>query len=94
MTFIATHNAKAVGVIHACAHQDSINVGLSLYWRYLQSAQGLGVGRLLINAAENWSKEQGYRLLHLEVFANNDKAQRFYDNLGFEAETLQVVKVL
>ena len=70
------------------------NVGLSLYWRYLQSAQGLGVGRLLINAAEDWSKEQGYRLLHLEVFANNDKAQRFYDNLGFEAETLQMVKVL
>ncbi|MDG1750055.1 MAG: GNAT family N-acetyltransferase [Thalassotalea sp.] len=58
------------------------------------SAQKMGVGKLLINSAEAWAKKQGYRLLHLEVFANNNNAQRFYQNLGFEPEMLHMVKPL
>jgi ribosomal protein S18 acetylase RimI-like enzyme len=47
-----------------------------------------------MNAAEEWAKAQGYRLMHLEVFANNNKAQKFYQNNGFNPETLHMVKPL
>ena len=60
----------------------------------LPDTQGLGIGKALINSAEHWAKTQGYRLLHLEVFANNNKAQGFYKNVGFEAETLHMIKTI
>jgi ribosomal protein S18 acetylase RimI-like enzyme len=47
-----------------------------------------------MQAAEQWTKQQGYRLLHLEVFANNDNAQGFYNNLGFKPEMITMVKAL
>jgi GNAT superfamily N-acetyltransferase len=43
-------------------------------------AQGMGIGSMLIKAAEVWAKGLGYRLLHLEIFANNSNAYRFYQN--------------
>jgi ribosomal protein S18 acetylase RimI-like enzyme len=47
-----------------------------------------------MKATEKWAKAQGYRLIHLEVFANNDKAQGFYQSIGFKPETLHMVKTL
>jgi ribosomal protein S18 acetylase RimI-like enzyme len=47
-----------------------------------------------MTAAEKWARAQDYRLLHLEVFANNDKAQSFYQRIGFNKETLHMVKTL
>ena len=96
-TLIVEKDGTPLGFIHACAHRDSISgepCGSVPLLAVSPAAQGLGVGKLLIEAVERWAKEQGYRLLHLEVFANNDKAQGFYRNLGFEAETLHMIKPL
>jgi len=96
-TFIAEQDKEPLGFIHTCSHKDGVSdeacatvplLGVS------PKAQGLGAGKALITAAEQWAKKQGYRLLHLEVFANNDKAQGFYQKLGFEAEILHMIKEL
>lgn len=97
VTLIAEKNEVSLGFIHACAHKDSISgeaCGTVTLLAVSPAAQGMGAGQLLMKAAEVWAKEQGYRLLHLEVFANNDKARGFYQNLGFEAETLHMIKPL
>ena len=94
---IAEKNQQPLGFIHACAHQDSISgedCGTVPLLAVSPAAQGMGVGKLLMKAAEDWAKQQGYRLLHLEVFANNDKAQGFYQNLGFKAELVHMIKAL
>ena len=46
-------------------------------------AEGQGVGRLLISAAEDWTREKGYRRLTLDVFAGNERARRVYEKAGF-----------
>jgi GNAT superfamily N-acetyltransferase len=97
ITLIAEKDGVALGFVHACEHQDSISneaCGTVPLLAVSAKAQGMGVGKLLMQAAEKWSKHQGYRLLHLEVFANNKKAKGFYDNLGFEPETLHMIKAL
>ena len=97
ITLIAEKHGMSLGFIYACEHQDSISneaCGTVPLLAVSAKAQGMGVGKLLMMAAEKWSKQQGYRLLHLEVFANNEKAKGFYNNLGFESETLHMVKPL
>jgi len=96
-TFIAEKDNESLGFIHTCSHKDGVSgetCGTVPLLGVSPNAQGLGVGKALITAAEQWAKAQGYRLLHLEVFANNDKAQGFYQKLGFETEILHMIKTL
>ncbi len=95
ITMIAEENGSSLGFIHARETKDSISeeaCGTIPLLAVAPLAQGRGVGQKLMESAESWSAKQGHRLLHLEVFANNRKAQHFYSNLGFQSETLVMVK--
>ncbi|GAA0822276.1 hypothetical protein GCM10009111_30310 [Colwellia asteriadis] len=97
ITLIAEINAKPYGFIHARSHTDSISgevCGTIPLLAVLPKAQGQGLGKLLIESVEVWAKELGYRLLHLEVFAKNNKAYSFYQQQGFTAETVHMIKNL
>jgi ribosomal protein S18 acetylase RimI-like enzyme len=94
-TFIAESNNMSLGFIHVRTHKDSISgetSGTIPLLAVSPQSQGLGVGALLINYAEQWAKNVGCRLLHLEVFANNTKAKGFYQHLGFKSETVHMIK--
>jgi GNAT superfamily N-acetyltransferase len=45
--------------------------------------EGGGVGRALMEAGEEWARQQGYRLLTLNVFVENLPARRLYERLGY-----------
>ena len=97
ITLVAENSGAMLGFIHVSQHQDSISgelCGTVPLLAVSPAAQGQGVGKLLIQAAESWAKENSYRLLHLEVFANNTKAHNFYQGVGFQAETLHMIKTL
>ncbi|BBN83525.1 hypothetical protein PA25_35100 [Pseudoalteromonas sp. A25] len=96
-TLIAEVADQPMGFVHVRKHQDGItgeSCGTVPLLAVLPEAQGLGVGKMLMAAAQQWAKDRGYRLLHLEVFANNAKANSFYQNLGFKPEMLHMIKVL
>ena len=57
-------------------------------------AEGRGVGRALMAAAEGWARERGYRLLTLNVFGDNHRALELYTRLGYQPDTTKLVKVL
>ncbi len=57
-------------------------------------AEGRGVGSALMAAAEEWSRARGHRLLTLNVFDENRRARSLYDRLGYQPDTLRMVKVL
>jgi GNAT superfamily N-acetyltransferase len=57
-------------------------------------AEGRGVGRALMAAAEQWTRDRGYRLLSLNVFEENHRARELYDRLGYQPDTTKLVKVL
>ncbi len=59
-----------------------------------KSAEGRGVGRVLLEAAESWARSNGYRLLTLYVFAANAHARQVYERDGFQPEVIKYVKVI
>jgi ribosomal protein S18 acetylase RimI-like enzyme len=57
-------------------------------------AEGHGVGRALLAAAEAWCTGRGYRFLTLNVFNGNTAARRLYDRAGFGIDTIKYLKQL
>jgi GNAT superfamily N-acetyltransferase len=49
-------------------------------------AEGQGVGRALLAAAEAWGRAEGFRRLTLSVFTENQRAREFYHRQGWRAE--------
>jgi ribosomal protein S18 acetylase RimI-like enzyme len=58
------------------------------------AGEGRGVGRVLMEAGEEWARSQGFRLLTLNVFANNRRALNLYERLGYGQDTIKYVKEL
>ncbi|KAL6974702.1 hypothetical protein U1Q18_052335 [Sarracenia purpurea var. burkii] len=48
------------------------------------AARGVGVGRKLVEAAEDWLRERGVRKCQLLVRKTNETVVSFYEGLGFE----------
>ncbi|MDJ0687133.1 MAG: GNAT family N-acetyltransferase [Xenococcaceae cyanobacterium MO_188.B32] len=53
-----------------------------------------GIGTYLIKVAENWAKARGDRQIGLQVFTNNQPALSLYSHLGFQAQSLSMIKPL
>lgn len=60
----------------------------------VEDAEGQGIGRLLVSAAERWAHDNGYALLVLETGAANARARGFYAELGYQEESVRLVKLL
>lgn len=97
VTLIAETGGTPAGFIHVREHTDEISGESCATVPLLavsDTEQGAGIGTRLMEAAEQWAKARGFRLLHLEVFAANNPARGFYGKLGFEEETVIMVKPL
>ncbi len=57
-------------------------------------AEGRGVGRALMAAAEAWARRSGFRLLSLHVFDTNARARAFYARLGYRPDIVKLIKAL
>ena len=88
---------RPLGVVHVTGAESGLSGEAQGYLATLAvaaEAEGQGVGRALMAAAEEWARSRGYRLLALEVFAANERARAFYRRLGYQEETLTLVKEL
>jgi GNAT superfamily N-acetyltransferase len=59
-----------------------------------EAGEGHGVGRALLQAAEAWGVERGYRFLTLNVFGGNARARLLYERAGYAVDTVRYAKVL
>lgn len=59
-----------------------------------ESVEGRGVGTALVEACEQWAREQGYTILTLSTGAANTRALNFYHHLGFRDEDITLTKLL
>ena len=57
-----------------------------------EMGEGKGVGKALVDTAQAWTRARGMRHLTLYVFAGNARARTFYARLGFEEDSLKLVK--
>lgn len=58
------------------------------------AAEGRGVGRRLLEAAEAWARGLGYGRMTLNAFVGNARARGLYERAGYEPETLHYHKRL
>ena len=59
-----------------------------------ESAEGQGVGKTLLQACEQWARDQGYRIITLTTGAANSRALGFYHHLGYRDEDVKLIKIL
>lgn len=57
-------------------------------------AEGKGIGKSLIDAAERSAREQGALTMTLHVFDVNTRARALYEKLGYNGELLRCIKEL
>ena len=78
--FVACERNRPIGQIVVYQHGE---YGPMFGMMVRKSHRGLGVGRLLMDAAIDWSRAQGFRKLSLLVFAHNERALALYRKFGF-----------
>lgn len=59
-----------------------------------EAAEGRGIGRALLQAAESWAQSRGYGHITLNVFTVNERARRIYQRNGYGEETVHYLKQL
>ncbi len=59
-----------------------------------EHAEGRGVGRQLVEAAERWAVRRGHRRITLETGVANHAARSFYARLGYAEEQVQLTRQL
>ncbi|BAZ41758.1 GCN5-related N-acetyltransferase [Calothrix sp. NIES-4101] len=53
-----------------------------------------GVGKALMQYAETWAKTRGDQQIGLQVFTNNQPALNLYNQLGFQTQSLWMIKLI
>jgi ribosomal protein S18 acetylase RimI-like enzyme len=96
--YIAEDKAgKRAGFLHLQIQIDYFNgkrVGYISDIAVDSSFEGQGVGRILLDKAEEWARTKGCHLLSLYVFSNNSRARKIYEKLGFNEEVTKYIKPL
>ncbi|HEY9449067.1 MAG TPA: GNAT family N-acetyltransferase [Gemmatimonadaceae bacterium] len=90
-------NGEPLGFVHVHSAVDYFTHEVHSHVSDLaiaRDAEGRGVGRALMIAAESWAAARGHRLLTLNVFDSNHRARRLYARLGYSADTTKLVKIL
>ena len=59
-----------------------------------EAAEGHGVAQRLMLGVEDWARGKGFRLIGLDVFANNRRARAFYRRMGYAEDSLRLTKPL
>ncbi len=94
--FVAeAENGQPAGFIHLETEADFFGGDPHGYISYVgvdKVFEGQGVGQILIEQAETWTRQQGYGLLTLYVFAGNLRAQRLYQKTAFSPELIKYAK--
>lgn len=70
---------------------DDGHRGFVYYLSAAPSAQGGGIGRLLMAAAEDWLRARGVRKIELMVRDTNTAVLGFYDRLGYVQEPVKML---
>jgi GNAT superfamily N-acetyltransferase len=59
-----------------------------------EAHRGQGIGRRLLNRAEEWLKQRGVEMLTLTSGNHRNEAHRFYSHVGYEQTGLRFIKRL
>ncbi len=81
-TWVAEEGGAVVGF--TVADRQPKQVGHIITVDVVEASRRRGVGNALMDAAEDWARSQGLRLVYLETAEDNRNAQQFYQARGYE----------
>lgn len=90
VVFVAENDGLVVGFIEVGlrSHADGCDsrrpVGFVEGWYVEPAHRGVGVGRALMQAAEDWARSQGCREIASDTWIDHESSQRAHEALGFE----------
>jgi GNAT superfamily N-acetyltransferase len=88
---------RALGFVYLETHADYFTGRPHAHVSILAvaaAAEGHGVGRALLAAADDWARRRKHPFITLNVFAQNARARAVYEQLGYGPETIRYVKPL
>lgn len=84
--FVAQLTGRVVGYIHTadyeCSYTDSLMNIMAL--AVDDNERGHGIGRSLLNAAEEWARENGAAGVRLNSGMDRENAHHFYEACGYK----------
>lgn len=95
--YIAERAGEPLGFIHLELREDAmtgIRHGHVSDLAVAREAEGVGVARTLMAAAETWARRLDLPFLTLAVFSTNVRARRLYASLGYGEDLLRLRKPL
>ncbi len=90
VVLVAETDDRVIGFIEVGlrSHADGCDtrhpVGFIEGWYVQPAHRGIGVGRALMRAAENWTRALGCRELASDTWIDHEPSQRAHEALGFE----------
>jgi len=81
--FLALEGDRAIGTATGAEHDAEPGVAHVYAMWVAPDARGAGVGRALLEAVADWSRDRGCDRLVLRVTESNEVARRFYEAGGF-----------
>jgi GNAT superfamily N-acetyltransferase len=94
---VVTLDKKVVGMIGihrmVTIHRDA-PVGRIPVLVVAKEAKGLGLGRMLVDAAEQWCRKKGCKLIEVTSNDRRAEAHAFYRHMGYERTSIRFFKKL
>jgi len=94
--FVAENaDGERVGFVHLQKTRDFFTSRSNAHISDLAVApahEGRGVGKALLDHAEDWAREHQCQLLTLAVFPGNERARTLYDAAGYAPDLLRLAK--
>jgi GNAT superfamily N-acetyltransferase len=95
--FVAEIDGQVVGLVHVRSMED--------YYRrrphghvadlvVAQTAEGMGIGKRLLEQAEMWARGQSFDWLSIAVFEENVRALALYEKVGYRKDITRLIKQL
>jgi ribosomal protein S18 acetylase RimI-like enzyme len=101
ITLVGEINGEIVGFIDAGLEQSPDLMHREIIYCHVSEIavssrhQNQGIGRLLLQAAENWGREMGAAFASLEFHAGNKRASLFYqERMGYHPAAITAIKRL
>lgn len=91
------NDGQRVGFLHMTLQQDYYTEEMHAHITdivVIASAEGKGVGRFLLEKADEWARQKNSRWITLNAFEQNTHARKVYEKAGYKPEWVKYLKEL